>query len=179
MTCIVGLLDGSKVYIGGDTLGSNGWTGQEVNHSKVFRVNSFVIGGTTSFRMLDLLEYSFSPPEPYPDEDLDRYMRTTFVNKVRSTLKDGGFNQTKDTWRDSGGTFIVGFKDRLWVVQDDYSVLNYKPYCAVGSGYQVAMGSLFTTNGTEMKPEDRVRKALEAASKYVVSVNGPFNVLST
>jgi len=179
MTCIIGLLDKSSVYIGGDTFGSNGHYGHPTDHSKVFRVGKFVIGGTTSFRMLDILEFSFDPPKPYYNDDMDRYMRTTFINKVRQALKDGGFNKTKDTWCEIGGNFLVGYGDRLWEVQSDYSVLNREPYAAVGSGYEVALGSLFTTQDIALSPEERIEKALDAASHFIVSVRGPYNILKT
>ena len=80
---------------------------------------------------------------------------------------------------ESGGNFLVGYKDKLWQVQGDYSVLSHGEYDSVGSGETVAIGSLFTTSGTKMKSEDRVTKALEAAAHYVCSVKGPFTLLNT
>ena len=55
MTCIVGVLDKENggVWVGGDSLGSNGHTGSVYNQSKVFRNKSredVVIGSTGSFR---------------------------------------------------------------------------------------------------------------------------------
>lgn len=179
MTCIIGLLDKNKVYIGGDTFGSNGHFGQEHDHSKVFRVNDFIIGGTSSFRMLDILEYSFSPRKPYPDDDIEKYMRTVFVDAARQSMKTGGFAIVKDTWCETGGTFLVGYKDKLWEVQGDFSVLNCAPFASCGSGYEVALGSLYTTGTLKMEPEDRIKIALEAASKYIVSVGGKFTILNT
>ena len=65
MTCIIGYLDKkNKVsWIGGDSLGSNGYVQSTESPSKVFRNKTFknvLIGGTTTFRHLDLLKYSDS-----------------------------------------------------------------------------------------------------------------------
>lgn len=180
MTCIVGLLSDGYVTIGADSLGSDGWTGSEVHHPKVFKVGDFIIGGTTSFRMLDLLEYSLVIPDkrPWADEDMEKFMRTVFVDCIRTCLKNGGFAE-KNKEAESGGNFLVGYKDMLWQVQSDYSVLSHGEYDSVGSGLSVAMGSLFSTAGTKMKAEDRVIKALEAAAHHICSVKGPFTLLNT
>ena len=91
MTCIIGLLDGGKVYLGGDSCGSNGFMYENCNRPKVFKVGEFIIGGTTSFRMLDLLEFSLVIPEgqPFANCNIDKFMRTVFVDTVRDCLKKG------------------------------------------------------------------------------------------
>ena len=178
MTCIVGFIEGKTAYIGGDTFGSDGRTGCEVFRSKVFKVGNFVIGGTSSFRMLDLLEFSFEPRNPYPDDDMDKYMRTIFVNAVRGCLSSGGF-KTVENNVESGGNFLVAYKDNLWEIQNDFSVLNRRPYSAVGSGEQVAIGSLYTTEKMKLTPKQKITFALEAACKHVVSVRGPYTILNT
>lgn len=176
MTCIVGLLNGANVLIGGDTCGSNGYSYESCDHSKVFKVGDFLIGGTTSFRMLDLLEYSLVIPYVTPDDEnnLDKYMRTTFVNAVKDCLKKGDFGKPSE-----GGTFLIGYKDKLYRMQGDFSVINRAKYDSVGCGMYAAIGSLHTTEGTNYTAGERVTKALEAAASIMVGVNGPYNILST
>ena len=63
MTCIIGFVNkkNNVSWIGGDSLGSNGYTKSVESPSKTFRNDTFknvLIGGTTSFRHLDLLKYS-------------------------------------------------------------------------------------------------------------------------
>lgn len=180
MTCIVGLLDKNKVYIGGDTCGSNGYSYESCYHSKVFKVVDFIIGGTTSFRMLDLLEYSLKIPfiTPTDEANFDAFMRTSFVGAVRTCLKEGGYAKVSNSV-ESGGTFLIAYKDKLYRMQDDFSIINRKDYDAVGSGTYAAIGSLFTTKDLKMTPEARVTKALEAAESIMAGVKGPFNILST
>jgi len=180
MTCIIGLLNGSKVYLGGDSCGSNGYVYENCNHSKVFRVGEFVIGGTTSFRMLDLLEYSLALPEgqPVATVNMDKFMRTTFVETVRKCLKDGGFTKVNNGV-EQGGTFLIGYKDKLYRMQDDFSIINCKDYDVVGCGDEAAKGSLFTTKAMKLKVEERITIALEAAESVLVGVKGPFTIIST
>ena len=49
-------------------------------------------------------------------------------------------------------------------------------YMAEGSGQQVALGSLHSTSAIKT-PRKRVRMALEAASKFIMSVRGPFTII--
>lgn len=61
LTCIVGMTHKGKVYIGADSLGSNGFTQSIRKESKVFKNGEFLIGCTSSFRMIDLLKWKFNP----------------------------------------------------------------------------------------------------------------------
>jgi hypothetical protein len=51
MTCIVGLVDGGRVWLGGDSAGVSGWDLTVRADRKVFRNGPYVMGFTTSFRM--------------------------------------------------------------------------------------------------------------------------------
>ncbi len=88
MTCIVGLVDtvNNCVWVGGDSLETS-LCSKSVEHTpKVFRNELFqnvVIGGTTSFRHLDLLRYAndlFPEIDLYRKLSIDhRYMVTVFI----------------------------------------------------------------------------------------------------
>lgn len=47
MTCVVAIRDKDTVYIGADSLGSNGVTGINRNDKKIFRYKDLVLGFTT------------------------------------------------------------------------------------------------------------------------------------
>ena len=80
MTCIVALKDGNKVYLGGDGAASEEKTGlilQRID-PKVFRVGQFGIGFVDSFRMGQILQYSWTPPVYKPTANhkgLDKFMK--------------------------------------------------------------------------------------------------------
>lgn len=63
MTCIIGFVDKKNdcVWMGADSLGSNGYTKSVNTQPKVFHHDVFknvVMGSTTTFRHIDLLKYS-------------------------------------------------------------------------------------------------------------------------
>ena len=177
MTCIVGVVSDGVVYIGGDSCASNGYSWVTAGNSKVFKVNNFLIGCTSSFRMIDLLRYNLRLTRPHPEDSDDKFMRLAFVEDVRDCLKTGGLAK-KEFDRETGGNFLVGYKRKLYEVQVDYSVLNCPDWgSSVGSGESAARGSLWTTRDIT-DPQKRVLMALESAEAVVPSVRGPMIVLT-
>lgn len=178
MTAIAGLVHGGKVWIGGDSAGVGGYALSIRKDAKVFRNGEFVIGCTSSFRMIQLLRYEFSPPVPLEGSDQHKYMVTQFVPSLRALFRSGGFMRT-DSGVESGGTFIVGWRGSLFVIESDFQVAQMlDTYCACGCGQDLILGSLFTTDGTKMKPEDRITRALMAAERFSAGVRGPFLIES-
>ena len=69
---------------------------------------------------------------------------------------------------------------RVFRIQEDYSVLEPElGFCSVGCGEEAAMGSLLTTMRMDMKPEDKIIMALEAAEQCYCGVQRPFRILCT
>ncbi len=133
------------------------------------------MGFTTSFRMGQLLRYSLKPPRRHPDDDINQYMVVDFVNAVRGCLKAGGYASKEDEG-ESAGTFLVGYQGRLFKIESDYQVgIPEDGYAAVGSGQDIARGSLFATQGQE--PRSRVLTALRSAERFNAGVRGPFHIL--
>ncbi len=177
MTCIVGISKDGKVFMGGDSCGSS-YSWQQVGNPKVFKVDGrFLIGCTTSFRMIDLLRFELSVAEQTSKQSDDQFMRTTFIHAVRDCFKHGGWLD-KASEKNQGGNFLVGYKGILYEVQDDFSVLNSPEVgMSVGSGENAARGSLYSTKDHKNQ-ESRIQVALEAAESVVPSVRGPFVILS-
>jgi len=181
MTCIVGLVDNGKVYMGGDSAGCAGFDLSIRADQKVFKNDDFIMGFTTSFRMGQLLRYDFSPPKYHTDVDIYKYMVTDFINEVRRCLKNGGYASKKDE-EESAGTFLVGFKGQLFRICNDYQVgQNILPFDACGCGQSYALGSLHSTNETwggfpKIDPQTRIEMALHTAQQFSAGVREPFHI---
>lgn len=177
MTCIVGLVQDGKVWIGGDSAGVAGLSLTLRADAKVFRNGPFIMGFTTSFRMGQLLAHAFTPPKRHLDQDVYTYMVTDFVNATRDCLKAGGYAE-KQSEGERGGTFLVAYEGRLFKVDSDYQVGEaIDAYDACGCGQEIAVGAMYAT--PHLEPEKRILLALEAAERFSAGVRGPFTVLST
>ena len=176
MTCIVGVVDGARVVIGGDSAGVGGLSLSVRADAKVFRTGDFVMGFTSSFRMGQLLRYVLVPPKRHADQDPMEFMVRDFVGAVRDCLKAGGF-ATKKEEAEHGGTFLVGHAGRLFMVDADYQVGEAACcYDAVGCGADLALGALHATVG--LSGAARVDLALRAAEAHSAGVRGPFHVVA-
>jgi ATP-dependent protease HslVU (ClpYQ) peptidase subunit len=186
MTCIIGMLDKKNdcVWIGGDSLGSNGFTKAVEAQPKIFRNKVFknvVMGSTSTFRHIDLLKYSdtlFNEADFYKGTILDHeYMVTKFIPNIIKLFKDGMVCMDET---DRGANFIVGAKNKLFEIQCDYSVLEpERGFTAVGRGEYAANASMFTTEGMKISIPDRIKLALNAAESCCCGVQRPFRIMNT
>jgi ATP-dependent protease HslVU (ClpYQ) peptidase subunit len=190
MTCIVGVADGRKVWMGGDTCGSNFSFKLEVVHPKVFvrevvtgtKKEKVLIGGCGSFRMLQLLEYSLKMPKLKKGQAFVEWLVTDFADATRKHFSDKGLAMVSNNvvQIDQGGSsFLIGFKGQLYHMYSDFQAFaaTNREACA-GSGATFAMGSLHTSRNLEWAPEMRIESALQAAADLNPFVAGPFNILS-
>ena len=180
MTCIVGLVQEGKVHIGGDSAGVAGLNIRERKDSKVFINKNFIFGFTSSFRMGNILRYSFSPPYHKPEIDDYQYLCTDWVDEIIRVFKDKGYAKV-DSNKVSGGSFLVGYNGNLYSVDSDFQIgQSALPYDACGCGEDYALGAMKVI--TEEKPieypEKKIKIALQAAEKFSAGVCSPFNILS-
>ncbi|WP_236024952.1 hypothetical protein [Arenibaculum pallidiluteum] len=160
--------------MGGDSAGVSGLDITVRADTKVFRNGPFLIGFTSSFRMGQLLAYKLRVPEMEQHGDVFRFMVTSFVDAVRDCLKEGGYAQRSND-AESGGSFLVAFRGRLFSIQSDYQVCEaLRGYHAIGCGADYALGSLASTAGED--GEGRVRRALEIAELFSGGVRAPFRI---
>lgn len=174
MTCIVGIQEGGKVWIGGDSAAVGNNTIQVIDEEKVFQNGDVIVGYTTSFRMGQILQNHWSPPARLEGQHPDHYVKTTLIESIRDVLKSKGYAEVSSN-QESGGKFLLGYKGTLYRVDNDYQVIKMRDkMTAVGSGEEFALGSLASTEG---EPTERIEKALRAASRFNPYVREPFNVV--
>jgi hypothetical protein len=182
MTCIVAIAQNGTVYMGSDHAASDDKSGWVMSRKepKVFKVGQYGIAFTDSFRMGQILQYSWTPPKYTPtktNSGLDKFMRTKFIDSVKSAFKEHGFGDIGGTDEDTGGIFIVGLEGRIFVVDEDFHVgENVVNYMAEGSGGMFALGALHATKN-QKNPKMRLKLALEAASEFSMSVAPPFTYI--
>jgi len=184
-TCIVALKQGGKVYLGGDSAGVNVGSLKIVirKDRKVFQRkdsngNIWQFGFTTSFRMGQLVQHVLTIPPLNPSEkDLFAHMVKNFIPALQKCFRDGGFEQ-KDKERVTGGTLIIGLRDTIFKIEDNYQVaMEAEDFTAVGCGEQFALGAFYATKGIK-DPAKRILTALAAAETFSAGVSRPFHIIS-
>ncbi len=179
MTCIVGVKDRGKVYIGGDSLGSNSWLQKTVrSDQKVFVKDEFAFGFTSSFRMGQILQYSFSIPTHSADvtDDME-YMVNVFIPALMKAFEEHGYGKHGNTHDKTGGVFLVGYRGELYKIENDFQVgKSTNSYYACGCGEDLALGALFVMNKA-LSPRTKIQQAIRAAAHHSGGVAEPIHIV--
>ena len=173
MTCIVGLVHGDAVTIGGDAAAVDG-DNIAAGPTKVFERGPYLIGYCESFRTGQVLQYRTRFTEQKCDDEFE-HLCTTFVDELRKSLHQASAVST-DVPHELQGPLLVAYRRRLYTVDADFAIHPAAEYAAIGAGATYALGSLFSTVGDE--PERRVVEALAAAAANCTAVISPFTVLT-
>lgn len=179
MTCIVALTHKSVIWMGGDSALTDDMFGQFTRvEPKVFIINDMIIGYAGSARLGNVLRYSFQPPtiNKADRQDLMKYMVTKFVDGMREVTRSKGLMH-KEEVEEISGHILVGIGGRVFAIYEDWQVAEPRePFMAIGSGTDLALGSLFSTRRSD--PKTRLLLALKAAAQYNAAVRAPFIVES-
>lgn len=175
MTCILGLCEDGKVYIGADSASVAGLEVRETKLPKVFQVGRFIIGYTDSFRMGQILRHHLEVRPQGEESDME-YMVRAFAETVRKALKEHGYAHVEHN-EEKGGTFLVGYKGHLYSMESDFQVNEMADGMdACGCGRYYALGALRAV--TEGTPSERLSLAMKVASYFSGGVRPPFKIES-
>lgn len=180
MTCILGVVDKDTgdVYIGGDSSAVAEYDMLTIATPKVFRVGPFLFGFAGHFRFGQVIQHAFDPPK-YKGGDLAAYMSRDVMEGMREVLDDAGFLRSIEG-RDRAGLGMIGYEGRLFVIQDEFEVLEMVDnVAAIGCGYPYALGAWqgIQSLNPDATMEWRVRKSLEISEYYSGGVRAPFHIL--
>ena len=179
MTCIVGLVDNGKVYIGADSATTSGSRRIIRKNPKAIKRGEFVIGGAGVSVINNVMAHVTTIPPFYENQDSIDYLMNTFIPLFRTAIKEMGQMTVKDGVETTGNNFLIGFRGHLFRIGTDFSVLEpVDNFESVGSGGHYALGVLYATADSDMKPEERINQALKCASYFDSHVYPPFEIES-
>lgn len=164
-----------------DILGSDGFTKKEYPLiKKLFKNGDFIIGGTTSFRMLQLLQYSWAPPKKSLDDSDAKYIFKVVTDSLIKLFKDNDFGR-KHNIDYEAGNFLIGWKGRLFEMQPDTSLLEHQGFAAVGCGVHhatAAMKTMDILNNLQDNPEAYLSTAIRVAHEHTTGVSLTYDYLT-
>jgi hypothetical protein len=180
MTCVVGMAEGGKVWMGCDSATS--WEDdtartQIARNPKVFRVGALLIGSCGSGRVQNIVR-AMSVPKRHRGVSAFDYIAVTVAAAVRRALQDAGA-LTRDhdgapEVMPGGSSLLIGYRSGLYRMDEDFSVDEAADdQDGVGVGASWALGLLQGTGGD---PKKRILDALRFAEKNCWAVRRPFRV---
>jgi 20S proteasome alpha/beta subunit len=172
MTCIVGIAHKGNVYIGGDRGASDGSSIVSLDTPKVYIRDEWIFGYAGSMGIGQIMQI-IDIPILKPDDNPFLVLRMDLVDAFRSMLEHNGITMNEDNDTD----ILIGCRGRLFEFSPaDWSVAEIKE-TAIGSGGNFALGSLHTSIGMRISPEDRIKLALESAITYSPTCQGGIDIL--
>lgn len=177
MTCIVGIKADGYVAMGGERGASNDDMIVNLSNPKIIKNGPYLIGYAGSMEA-QKMQYSFEPPTPKPDDDLDKFMHTEFLRALKDYYDEWGI----DTSRDGEVSMLIAIGDRLYEHHSaDLSLNQYtNQYMAIGSGSPYAIGYLHgATSMSNKEPEELVENAVKTAIKFSPTCSGQIDILTT
>ena len=171
MSCIVGLVDKKKVYLGCDGIASteDGDT-HPVHAIKIFKRGSYLFGFAGSIRTGQIIQRaSYKLPKTiwgWPD-----VIREQITEKGAMVRGEGQVQIQMSN-------FLIANKGKLYELLSDFQIneVNEEGYAAIGAGSTIALGSLFTSKGLDFTPEQRIYLALNASTEFVASCGPPYTI---
>jgi len=180
MTCIIGYLDRktNDIFMGSDSAGVDAYFMQKRLDEKVFIKDGMIFGFCGSFRMGQILRYSFKIPEKEKSMDDYEYLCGIFIDSLIECFKDKGFAVINNNEVTTEGSFLVGFNGSLYQIGNDFQVAKHMyDFDSVGSAGTIALGALSILEKLDIEPEIKVFTALYSTLNFSCQVSAPFNVL--
>jgi len=169
MSCVVGLLQNGKLYMGSDGIATTeDGEKRPVICIKVFTNKKYLLGYSGSVRHGQLVgPRHFDPPTNVLD----------FPDEIREIFEEKGAILSTETGQQMHAcNFLIGHEGRLYELLIDFQMNEvFGSFTSIGSGAPYAMGSLFATQKWN-SPEKRIKNALDAACEYDRSCGEPYTI---
>lgn len=181
MTCIVGIVKDSTVWMGADSAFTiSKYMYGTLADSKLHRHGEFLIGSAGDYRLSNLL-MEFEYPKP-ADDLADRFVRSKLVPSIRSQLKEtdyyGDIEGSHEIAMPNNGQIIIGFTGSIYVITYDFAVCRFADYAAIGSATEAATIALELTRDMR-DPRVRIEIVLEVLSHHYGGIMPPFTIVRT
>ena len=188
MSVVVAVKQNGVVYLGADSQISSDkskFSFSNINNYKIWRyykyAESCLFGGVGSLRDINLIKVNndlIDENSILKDNINYKYVVENLVDNLFQVLKnkDRLVKDSDELFRMSS-SYLFSFKSNLFEIGSDGSVIEINDFTAIGSGQEIAIGSLNTTE--EKRPVERIIHAIEASCKTNLYVNYPIIIMSS
>ena len=171
MSCVIGIVQGKKVWLGAESCATTGDGERRYNKlQKIFRNGPYLIAFIGNVRPGQVVMPGWKPPKDikdFPDALIERF---TMKGCIGIDSEDQSVTQATN--------FLIAFKNKLYEILIDFQMNEVDTYTSIGSGSEFAMGSLHTTKSMKFSPKKRIELALDAAVYHSTSCAGPYLIRS-
>ena len=187
MSVVVAIKENDRIYIGADsqvTKGGTRTTLKNPNNYKIWKVDgsdNCLMGHVGNLRDANIIRLMRNVIDDYDEfyKRVDyRFIVNYLVPEIVKRLKDAQFVKASDNYIEYiDSSFLFAYKDILFYINSDLSVIEIDDYIAIGSGANEAIGSLHSTVGQD--PYKRIAKAIKSSAASDIYVDYPIIISDT
>ena len=187
MSVVVAIKEKNRIYIGADsqvTKGGTRTTLKNPNNYKIWKVDgseNCLMGHVGNLRDSNIIRLMRNVIDDYDEfyKRVDyRFIVSYLVPEIVKRLKEAQFVKCGDNYIDYiDSSFLFAYKDVLFFINTDLSVIEIDDYIAIGSGANEAIGSLHSTVGQD--PLKRIIKAIKSSAANDIYVDYPIIISDT
>lgn len=181
MTAIVGISKDGKVWMGADSLVSNPDTVDLMSESKIYKVGHMYMADAGSIFPGQAIKYRWEPPifkRSDSGDDVMEYLCKKVVPSLKKFVEDEGLEERDEDDILMGISALIALEGRLFELEL-WSIMESKfGFSAIGSGSEVARGSLYTTRNWRNQKR-RVVEALVSCEALLPTVRRPWVIVET
>ena len=153
--------------------------------TKVFNLDgapNVCVGGVGTLSTCQTVQYAkfediIDKVAYYEDRVDAKYMFNELYPNIKLLLVDTGKIKAEDITQPLDSSFIFAIGENMWLIAGDGAIIENDDYLVVGSGQELAIGSLEETKGEP--PIERIKKAIKACSKNTLYINDRVDIVTT
>ena len=186
MSVVVAIKENGKVTIGADSQCTRGGTRRTLsnpNNYKVWKVldaENCLIAHVGLVREANIIRVArdLIPEMAQLKDKVDfSFVVKRLVPRMFEELEEYRAIQKGDEPPEFESSFLFAYKDKLFYISRNATVIEIDDYFAIGSGECEAIGSLLSTEGESC--EDRIKKAIKASAASDIYVDYPIVITDT
>ena len=187
MSVVVAIKEGGKIYLGADsqvTKGGTRTTLKNPNNYKIWKVDGCegcIMGHVGNLRDANVIRLMCNVIDDYDEyrKRVDyRFIVKYIVPEIVKSLREANYLKSGEGYVDFiDSAFLFAYRDSLYMINSDLSVIEVDDYVAIGSGANEAIGSLLSTEG--QSPRKRIVKASKSSAASDIYVDYPIILTDT
>jgi ATP-dependent protease HslVU (ClpYQ) peptidase subunit len=186
MSVVVAIKENGRIVMGADSQCTKGGTRRSLsnpNNYKIWKVldsENCLFGHVGVVREANIIRVArdLVPEIAQIKDKVDfSFVVKRLVPAMFDELEDYRVTKKGDTPPEFDSSFLFAYKDKLFYIAGNGTVMEIDDYCAIGSGECEAIGSLLSTEGEP--PEERIKKAIKASAANDIYVDYPIVISDT
>ena len=186
MSVVVAIKENGKIMMGADSQCTKGGTRRSLsnpNNYKIWKVldsENCLLGHVGLVREANVIRVArdLIPEMAQLKDKVDfSFVVKRLVPTMFEELEEYRVIKKGDTPPEFDSSFLFAYKDKLFYISGNGTVIEIDDYCAIGSGECEAIGSLLSTEGES--PEERIKKAIKASAANDIYVDYPIVITDT